>query len=196
VVDYHGKKDLVLLGIIETATETELPYDQVKQFDVVTSVVKKYDGLDYNKIQSLNHPNSEGFVVKFSNGHRCKIKFDDYVKLHWIMTNTSTVSVWKKLRDGESLKEYMQDIPNDYRDVIVEFANSLIDEFMTVEQKVRCIYRDIYTHDRKKFAELALLTPKYSFILFKMYDKQPYAESLWRMVRPVSRKLLHDKCEG
>jgi RNA ligase len=74
VVNYEGQERLVLLGIINTETGEELPYsDLFEAFDVV----KKYDGIrDYSELKSKVEQNSEGFVVRFSNGERIKIKGD------------------------------------------------------------------------------------------------------------------------
>jgi len=94
VVDYKGKKDLVLLGVIDTQTGVDVDF-----VDIPTSIVKRYDGVkDYRELRKLEESNKEGFIVRFSNGFRTKLKFAEYCRLHSILTNVSSKTIWRTLR--------------------------------------------------------------------------------------------------
>ena len=75
VVDYGDYEGLVLLGAFETATGKELPYSVLKEIEGF-DIVKEYDFEDFESLKDHNIPNMEGYVVRFSNGERCKIKFE------------------------------------------------------------------------------------------------------------------------
>lgn len=94
VVDYDDLDDLVLLDVLETAT----------------GLVAAWPWLYWPgpKVESLGYPtladalaapprsNREGLVVYFMRtGERLKIKQDDYVALHRILTGTNARNVWE-----------------------------------------------------------------------------------------------------
>ena len=77
VVDYGAMDDLVLLTVIDNETGTE------RIEDIGFQIVKKFDGInDLLELKALEENNKEGFVIRFKNGFRVKMKFAEYVKLH------------------------------------------------------------------------------------------------------------------
>ena len=106
VVDYKGRKDLILLGAIDVATgeDAEMPI-------LPTATVKRYDGInDYKELKKLEESNKEGFIVRFSNGFRMKIKFEEYCRLHSILTNVSSKTIWRTLRGIDKHKNLSEEI--------------------------------------------------------------------------------------
>jgi hypothetical protein len=80
VVDYGNQERMVLLGIIKTESGEEVPYDDI--FFDGWDVVEKYDGVkDYTTLKNMVKNNHEGFVVRFSNGDRMKVKGEEYIRL-------------------------------------------------------------------------------------------------------------------
>ncbi|MDV7390170.1 hypothetical protein RZS08_02400, partial [Arthrospira platensis SPKY1] len=58
----------------------------IEPFGDLFTLCKKVplNGLTFDELQALNIPNHEGYIVRFDNGHRVKIKFADYLRLHKI----------------------------------------------------------------------------------------------------------------
>ncbi len=191
VVDYGDREELVLLTAINPTNRKELSYNDLHQFySEYFTVVTRYDGLCYKKIQQLNTPNSEGFVVKFDNGHRCKIKFEDYVRLHRIMTNLSTTVVYEKLRFGHDINEWLKDVPDEFYKDIKAYADELLAQYNYIETEARLRYYAISNlENRKKFAREALTCPEYSSIIFSMKDNKDYSQIIWKTIKPEYRKL-------
>ena len=85
VCDYDFE-DLILLSVIDNKDGYELQiHDDKIHLDGISfrnlyknlgfNLVKKYDGIkDYKELKSIIKTNQEGFVVKFKNGFRMKIK--------------------------------------------------------------------------------------------------------------------------
>lgn len=189
VVDYGQKKDLVLLAIIDESG-VEFTYDEMKQFyGNLFTIVKRYDGIkDFTKIQELNTNNAEGFVVRFSNGDRVKIKFADYVRLHRVCTDLSTTRVYEALVAG-SIDRWIEDIPDEFYKRIKSYANELQAKYDKIEKDAKSIYWAIENiASRKKFAEQAKST-KYSSLLFSMRDGEDYSKKIWKLVEPEFAKL-------
>lgn len=87
VVDYGDREELVLLAIIETATGKEIP---LSEYDSPFPVVKRYDGFSqFDELLATQDQSREGFVVRFESGQRVKIKFDEYKRLHKLLTGVS-----------------------------------------------------------------------------------------------------------
>jgi RNA ligase len=198
VVNYEGQERLVLLGIINTETGEELPYnDLFEGFDVV----KKYDGIrDYSELKDKVEQNSEGFVVRFSNGDRMKIKGVEYLRLHKIMTNVSTTGVWELLSSGGDINEFLKDVPDEFYKKVKDYADLLKYGFYRVSEdcgKSHHYFRYGKYNDReieptkKQFAEHVMNHghPPYRAVMFAMWDGKPYDKLIWNVLKPEWKKL-------
>ncbi len=198
VVNYEGQERLVLLGIINTETGEELPYnDLFEGFDVV----KKYDGIrDYSELKGKVEQNSEGFVVRFSNGERMKIKGEEYLRLHKIMTNVSTTGVWELLSSGGDINEFLKDVPDEFYKKVKDYADLLKYGFYRVSEdcgKSHHYFRYGKYNDReieptkKQFAEHVMNHghPPYRAVMFAMWDGKPYDKLIWNVLKPEFKKL-------
>jgi RNA ligase len=136
--------------------------------------------------------NQEGFVVRFSNGDRVKIKGEEYLRLHRIMTHLSTTAVWEVLSNGGDILSTLTDVPDEFYDKIRQYSNKLVDKYNKIEDEYIWIFRILSKSDefenRARFAELAK-KHKYPAILFKMYDYKDYSRLIWKIIQPKFSKL-------
>jgi hypothetical protein len=177
VVDYGGAEELVLLAIIETQTGKELPLQ-----DIGFPVVKRYDGIkDFQEILSQQDPSREGFVIRFQSGQRVKIKFDEYKRLHKLVTGVNARHIWDCLRNGTSLNDLLERVPDEYFQWVRETENDLLGQFASIESQARGAMR--FNGTRKELAEGFKLCP-YPGIMFSILDNKDYRESIWRIIKP------------
>jgi T4 RnlA family RNA ligase len=196
VVDYGEKPKLTLLGAIRTDDGTEATWEELKMIgdDTNCDVVKKYNGIsDYTTLKGMIGNNAEGFVVRFSNGDRMKIKGDEYLRLHKIMTCVSTTSVWEVLSNGDDISTILKDVPDEFYKKIMEYSNSLITQFHNIDLEYQKIYGLIMGFDdvvgnRREFAKYATRFDNPA-ILFKMYDNNDYSGLIWKSIKPQFCKL-------
>lgn len=187
VVDYCGQSRLTLLGRIGTKSGYEYSLKSFRNNGY--DVVREYTIKDYTKLKSLIGNNFEGFVVKFSNGDRCKIKGEEYLRLHKIMTEISTKSVWECLSKGDDIYKLLEDVPDEFFAKIEEYVDELTSQYMLLEAEYSWIFNKLrIVEDRVEFAELAKRY-KYPQLLFKMLDNKDYSETLWRIIKPEYKKL-------
>lgn len=199
VVDYGDMEELILLGMIHTESGEEM--DIYKEcFGYGIPLVKKYDGIkDYTQLKSMIEDNREGFVVRFSNGDRIKIKGEEYLRLHKIMTNISTTSIWESLKNGEDIDELLKDVPDEFYEKINNYEKELRYQYHLIYEEVGKLY-DYYMYgkynnkepveDKKEFAMWVLKQKKHlQPILFNMFDKKEYSEIIWKLIRPEYSKL-------
>lgn len=202
VVDYGDKRDLVMLAVIDTKTGHEMPYDVVNEiYSKHFTIVRKYEVKGINNLKQLREreeDNKEGFVVKFADGMRVKVKFDEYVRLHSILTNVSNLTVWEHLMNNYDFDILLDRVPDEFYNWLKRTAKLIQGDFNDIEREALKEFIRI-THineigvngDRKSFAIEACKT-QYRSILFKLYDKKPYDELIWKMVRPVYSKPFRD----
>jgi RNA ligase len=197
VLDYGDDEKLVLLGTFnKDGKEVDVEIWSQWGFDVV----KKYDGInDYKQLKEMVKNDQEGFVVKFSNGDRVKVKGVEYLRLHKIMTNVSTTGIWEYLKNGEDVLELLKDVPDEFYDKIKSYAKDLKYGYFQISEdagkkfdgKMYGKYNDKEPiEDRKEYAEWVFTQPKHlSGILFRMFDKKDYSEIIWNLIRPEFKKL-------
>ena len=197
VLDYGNDEKLVLLGTFDkNGKEMDVEIWSQWGFDVV----KKYDGIkDYKQLKEMVKNDQEGFVVKFSNGDRIKVKGVEYLRLHKIMTNVTTTGIWEYLKNGEDVMELLKDVPDEFYKKIENYIKDLRYYYFQISEDVGKKFDGMMygkyndkepITDRKEFAEWVLTQPKHmSGILFRMFDKKDYSEIIWNLIRPEFKKL-------
>lgn len=185
VVNYGETKDLVLLAIIETATGRDIDLSE----NVGFNVVKKFDGLtDYQHLKNYDVPNFEGFVLKFKSGFRLKVKLAEYIRLHRIITNISTVDVWEYLSENRPFEEFLENVPDEFYDWVKGVKADLEANFGAIEAECKAVFREF---DDRKLAAEYYLQQKYPMILFKMMDNRKYEHIIWKLIRPKFQKAFN-----
>lgn len=195
VVDYGSEKNLYILGAVYTKTGDELLYDNLKFLENINlKVVEQYDNTDYTTLKQKVPNNEEGYVVRFDNGYRVKIKGEEYVRLHRILSNLSTKSVWEALKNNDNFYDLLNGVPDEIYDKINKYSNYLLNEYNRIEQVYIGIYNYIIENenvknDKKKFA-LKAKTYRNSQLLFAMYDNKSYSHLIWKILKPKHEKII------
>jgi T4 RnlA family RNA ligase len=181
VVDYGDEKMLVLLAVIDIALGIEQPLE-----DIGFPLVKKYDGVqDIKSLVALNTENKEGFVLKFKNGYRIKVKFEEYVRIHRIISHVSSISIWEYLRSGSSIEEILDRVPDEFFQWVKDQKQLLQEQYKAIEEIAKQEFKIL--EDRKTTA-LYFMQCKYPTVLFSMLDKREYSDIIWKMIRPMHSK--------
>lgn len=191
VIDYGDARKLVLLAVIDTKTGKEFSMEDIPYYFFETA--KRYDGLnDLQQLKALEEDNREGFVVKFKNGYRLKVKFEEYVRIHKIITRVSTVNIWEYLKEGQELLPILERVPDEFYDWVKETHAKLLNDFAQIEAESQSEFKILTT---KKETALYYQTCKYPAILFKMMENRPYDHIIWKMIRPKFEKPFANKIE-
>ena len=202
VVDYGDRRELVLLSRIVTKTGVEaLHSDLVNNYSRYFTVVETldFDIKDLNDLKALEEvENKEGYVFRFEDGFRFKWKFSEYVRLHGILTNVSNLTVWEHLKDNYEFDELLDRVPDEFFDWLKRTANKIQSDFNEIERQALLEFVRIYhineITDRAGFAEQAKQS-EHRAVLFKLFDKRPYADIIWKRIRPVYTKPFKDGYE-
>lgn len=185
VVDYKGVRDLVLLAAIVTSTGEEIPLECLS--GVGFPLVKKYDWWSINYL--LNHPDNsrEGYVLKYASGTRIKIKFEEYKRLHRLMTNVSAKTIWECLSAGRQddllmIKEAGSPQLSEFVDRI---SNQLTAAFSLIDSDARINLAGIPPGTPMKEVAAHCFTKRYPHIMLAIYREKPEVdEMIWELVKP------------
>lgn len=200
VVDYGDREELVLLACIDTETDKETDISEIEW----PHKAERYDFDSFDEILSnkekFDDGNTEGFVVKFESIGRVKIKLDEYVRLHRLLTGLTKRTIWELLKEGDDLDELYKTAPDEIYDWVKETKEEILDEYKKYSLTSKVIFSlikgrlglssDLENESlkRKMFAKLA--TDKYikesgiTPMLFRLYDERDIDELIWKQIKP------------
>jgi RNA ligase len=181
VVDYGQREELVLLAMIDTQTGRDLPLA-----DIGFPLVKRYYGIrDMKALKNLAQDNREGFVLKFESGFRVKVKFEEYVRLHRILTGVSNKLIWEMLKNNTPLDAILERVPDEFYNWVKQTREKLLAGYQAIEEQCR---KDFKVLADRKATALYFLSCQYPSILFAMLDGHDYRDTIWKLIKPRYEK--------
>jgi len=188
VVDYGDFEDLVLLTAFNKKIGEEIHRKELENTGF--KLCKKYDGInDYKTLADTIGQNREGYVVRFSNGHRVKIKGTEYLRLHKIITNLSTTAIWETISTGKSVLELLKGFPDEFYNKVKQYEQELLFKHKELKDFYTKLFDEIIEKEnRRLFAEIAKKYEKPS-ILFALLDKKDISQIIWYAIKPEFSKI-------
>jgi len=203
VVDYKGEEKLVVIGAFHTESGMEIPdsslfWTQDSGFEV--AMTYKTWGEGYDLLKEEISKDREGYVIKFKNGFRMKIKGEEYKRLHKILTNFSSKDIWELLRDGKPMDEFLDRVPDEFYKWVKTTVSDLRYGCFQLRERAGKLhdgfrYGKFGDRDpepsKKEFAEFVMKQDKIlSPILFSMWDNnnEKVDEIIWKLVKPKYSK--------
>lgn len=124
VVDYDGLDDLVLHGAVNLETGHVHPAASVLNWPGPMVTQFAYESLA-EALAADPRPNAEGFVALLDGQQMIKVKQEDYVALHRIVTGLNARTVWEWIGDGKTVAELCATIPDDFHAWVTGVAADL-----------------------------------------------------------------------
>ena len=187
VVDYGNMEDLVLLAMVNTTTGDEVdphmsawPGPVVERYAWAGSI---------NKLREVEGvANEEGFVIWFNSGLRVKMKFAEYVRLHRLLTGVNARTIWDLLRNGQSIDEMLDRVPDEFYKWVKDTANDLRLSYDEIEQEAKKVFYSIQDLPTRKEQALAIKDVKQpeQGVVFRMLDGRDYSENIWKPIKPAA----------
>ena len=192
ILNYNDIEDLFLLAIIDNNTGMDVDLDYTLGFPVVEQI----NGItDITKLTEVEKDNEEGFVVLFDSGIRLKIKYLEYLRLHKIITNVSTINIWEYLSQGLDLTPIIDRVPDEFYGFVKVTKKELETKYKEIEDYCIRVYKGYMLDNmlHKNFPsqkEMALYFRKFNHtsILYNMMNNQEYSENIWKKIRPAFSK--------
>ena len=183
VLDYGPREELVLLAVVDTATGRE-PLHLPRTTGFATA--PELPALPHPAAaRALDHDAAEGVVLRYPSGLRLKVKFREYTRLHRILSQISTLNIWEYLATGQSFAPILDRVPDEFYAWVKATIADLEARFAALEAAARAalLAAEPLRADRKTLAAFVQAQP-HPGILWRMLDGKPYAELIWKLVRP------------
>lgn len=187
VVQYAGYEGLKYIGSVEVETgRWNFDTDSYDDPDSRAAVI--YEGT-FEGVHTLrNRDNAEGVVVVTKDGRRVKLKQQDYVELHRIVSNLSEKYVWEAMGGPwpNRLDEIVRNLPEEHAEWAREVGQGFISAYTLVYLKLCDLdHATAKLETRKDKAmyvkdELPVIKAAY----FAALDKKDFAPIVWKYLEP------------
>ena len=184
IVRYGDIDDIFLLAVFDIEN-VDVEYD-IKEYEGIFPLVKKFDGVkDWSRVrEDIDGTNREGFVVKFESGFRLKMKYEEFLKLHYLRHNLTRKRILQYLIEDDTapLQEAWALLDEESRIHFDGIINDLNDRFKNIwnicdDEKVGVVFAT-----RKENAEY-IKKCAYPSILFAMVFGGPVDQLIWKRVK-------------
>lgn len=195
VVDYEGLSELVLIGAIRIEDGYDYSHEElVLLASDLGMAVNERTNLTTQQALELKTEigyNEEGWVLRWPNGFRLKIKGDKYMDIHRLLYGLSIkkkVEVWAK---GD-IQELVKKLPEEFRKEVEDFETKLNLIEKGIKDSVNEFYQSCLKLDFKSRKEFALYArdngvKKYLSFYFNLLDgREPdYREYILKNYRDL-----------
>lgn len=187
VVDYGSREDVVLLGIIHTESGEELPPHTAEHLPRARELPPCASA---SELRSLIRDDEEGYVVRFDNGFRVKVKGARYMELHRIFCGVSSRSVWEQLAQGKPLDDLLAVVPDEFGEWVRKERDELLAEFDRLSKRVNAAVCEARVYTRRKDQAEVILRyfSDVSGAAFSALDGKPFDQLLWKLLYPEYRR--------
>lgn len=162
IVDYGDREDLVLLAAYNRHTGEEYDWEQVEMwgkkfgFTIVESYDQHWLGYCRGQIKTVPGTELEGFVIRFTNGLRIKIKSEDYFRRSHLLAGLTPLKIWATMINGKVSEELWKYVDKENHDLLRKISESLESKYFAIGQEISLQFAAISEiADRKTFAIMA-----------------------------------------
>lgn len=194
VLDYGDTRDLFLLGAINNHTGYYKPAEHIRDWKGPKAKTFSYKTLQ-EALEAAPRKNAEGYVIYFPDlDYRIKLKQDDYVALHKIVTGLTERRIWELMKEGKTLEDMCAIVPDEWHAWLQKTYGNILMEWNLLLGSVHDDYEDLMydlleeygsSWTRKQMAERALKLP-HPGLMFSLQDRKDIEQKVWDMVRPTA----------
>ena len=147
IVKYEKKDEgLYLIGMRNVYSGEQLSYKEAKSFSEKYNVLMtqiynfSFDDI-FEHIKNLKSDVFEGFVVNID-GFMLKIKGDDYIKVHKIISQTISPNAIIKCIADDNIDDFIAKVPSNYKLEVLNIVNKILSYLSVIKYKTNKYYQD------------------------------------------------------
>ncbi len=186
VIDYHGEHRLFLIGGMGISDGRDLLWDGLSVIAKHYMLAQPYvwterDINSYLALATQLTADHEGWVVRYDDGTRFKVKTDAYKLAHKMLTEIS----FKRVLEAEAtgvLEDWIETVPDEFLTQVKAYRTEIQNTVIATLARINDEY-DLspYDSDRKTFAKWVMrLYPNDSHYLFARYDNKQLLPLIYR----------------
>jgi putative RNA ligase len=186
VVLKYDAPELFLIGARRTSTGTDIHYSELQEIANLADLrltPRQTGALEDIAAARVSSIGREGWVARWPDGFRVKIKTEDYLRLHRLVTGFNA----RRVRDvllasGEAWTTYLTDLPEEFRAEAERMANIMQTATVARLEGLQTTFerlRPLASESRKAYAMAVLQEPSDDRpYLFGLIDKKPIADKV------------------
>jgi hypothetical protein len=171
IVNYYSTSELILLTSYRGDSEdpdVELPgYKKAETIEKQT----------FDLLKGKNVPNEEGYVVRFADGTRIKIKFESYLYLHKMKSKITKYDLGDLYAQGLTLEQAIDNVPDEFHSEL----ETIWKKFDDLDKHIQDLFKKHYNEDKKAFV-MSVKNNPYATILIRMYVNLSYKDLLKKFI--------------
>lgn len=191
VVDYGDREELVLLAVIHTEDRIELDIDwEGKRLGLTVPQKITQDVWSLWKDMEDLPASQEGYVLRYPDGFRVKMKGHEYGKIANALQHCSTTSIWAWVSQGGSADGLNEYLPGELWEWVETKAQEYQDAYDVLMADVEVAYvtvKDIGSRKEQAATLIADWKGIAWMVFVKLNGKELTGTSLrksWEMVKP------------
>ena len=136
----------------------------------------------------------EGFVLRYSDGTRVKLKGAEYRRIHALISRCTPIAMWEAMNAGDDMAAIRRDLPEEFWPDFDDIVRLLNEEIIELERRVAELAASVSQLDAKQLGlrlpTLPADTRNYLFSYRKWGGIQGQSrEALMRSIRPTANVL-------
>jgi RNA ligase len=175
IVVKYDEENLVLLTVVDNSSgyefyntkNTTIP--TIEQF--TTPKTFNYTIPEMIALQKTIPKDEEGFVVRFENGLRVKIKGEEYLRIHKMIAHMSPISFWEVMVNGKVPTTYLEQLPDEFRD-----------EFRPIIEQLEKQYKDVLDETVQEFLSIPDKTSRKTIGLYLKDNPGKHARAMFSLL--------------
>lgn len=187
VLDYGSRRELVLLDALVTDSADRMP--------AVEAFIEACDWFEHAEghrstlrklLTDPQRPNAEGWVAYTVCGRMVKVKQEDYVQKHRMISGLSEIAVWEAMRDG-TIVQLANEVPEEIRPWLIDVwqrLNNEADKIRSDALNAATRARAITFLSRRDLALWVKATSDEPDLTFALLDGKDITPSILRRIRP------------
>lgn len=189
VVDYGPREDLVLIGVRNRLTGWDGFYPDLvglaEEYGFSVPGLTELSGVEATiEAAKTLELSEEGWVLRFSDGTRFKVKGDAYREVHRFLNHASFRHVLEAVRDG-CWKDYVEYIPDEFLDEVRRWEREIQQRVCEVESRVGVAFDAAPKDTRKAFALwVREQHPQEAAYLFAKLDSKKIRPLIYKLAFP------------
>ena len=122
------------------ADELKIKVTQAEKFESIDKLIQAAENLDRN---------SEGWVVRFANGHRLKVKGVEYCRLHRVASQVTPLAIWEILKEDDDIEAIRMELAEEDLQEFDRIRLILLDKLeLLVERIIKVSEQRQYLSDK------------------------------------------------
>ena len=184
ICDYNTE-ELVLLAVRHTVTGDEINHIEEAERLGITPV--RAFNLSLNEaiamLNDMKGEKQEGFVVKYNNGLRVKLKCDDYVRIHRIISGFSRKHIIEAMENGNTM--FLNELPDELHNEAKAIINEIEEKRELIMKSAKTIAEKAKKLETRKEQALLILQSEYPGVSFTLLDNNPEnaINAVWTVIK-------------